>query len=73
MLENLLIQLDAPTAPVRAGEIDEEVFVLSGGFLLGSFEIVHPAFASCEGERAASKKGGRNNGCYFHNSVFGST
>ena len=49
MLEDFFVQFDAPTAPVRAGEIDEEIFVFSGSLLFSGFDVMHPALASCEG------------------------
>jgi hypothetical protein len=41
--ENLLLDLDAPAAPVGAGEIDQDGLVLFLGLLLGGFVIMQPA------------------------------
>ena len=49
VLEDFFVQFDAPTAPVRAGEIDKEIFVFSGSLLFSGFDVMHPALASCEG------------------------
>ncbi|MEY5013873.1 MAG: hypothetical protein RIS92_231 [Verrucomicrobiota bacterium] len=52
--ENFVPQLDAPPAPVGAGEIHENVFGLGFRGELGLFEIHEPSFA---GERVAEEEG----------------
>ena len=48
VLEDLVIELDAPAAPVGAGEVDEQVFFrFARGFLRG-IDVGEPAFATGE-------------------------
>ena len=49
--ENLLVQFLTPAAPIRAGEIQEQKFVIRFGLLLRSFVIVEPARLSVGARR----------------------
>ena len=56
---NFLVELPAPAAPVRAGKIEEEEFVVSRRLLPRFLVIVHPPRFGA-GEKREEKKTSRN-------------
>ena len=56
--EDIFFDLDAPSAPVGAGQVDEDRFVLGFGFGLGGFPVGGPAVGAGEGERSGGGKDG---------------
>lgn len=47
--EDFFLKLDAPSAPIGTGEVDEDRLVLSLRLRLRCFEIVKPARLPCDG------------------------
>ena len=62
VLEDLVVELDAPAAPVRAGEVDEEVLALLLGGRGGGVKVVEPGLVRVHGSgedgEAAQGEGG---------------
>ena len=57
--QNIFVEFDAPPAPVRSREIEEQKFVVRFRLFLGFAEIAEPiGFRSCEGSENK-----RDSGC----------
>jgi hypothetical protein len=70
---NLLVELPAPAAPVRAGKIEEEEFVVGRRLLLRFLVIVHPArLGAGEARRKQNTRGSgeKNRTIFLHSAIF---
>ena len=64
VIEDLLLELLAPPAPIRTGEIKEEIFLFLGSQLLGSREVGVPARGSLHRGRERDGGQGRCDQCF---------
>src|ERR1700737_3790462 len=60
--ENVLIQLDAPAAPIGPGEVEQQKLVVGLRFLLGLFVISQPGLFRAYGRRNEQSKNEGNSG-----------
>ena len=55
MVEYFFVKLNAPTTPIRASKVDQEVFFSFGCRFFSDLEVSHPAFARCKSASECSK------------------